>query len=139
MSTEENKALVHRLFEEGMNQNQGSVVDQLIATNYVNYDFPSSAPGRQGFQQVIGFFRRAFPDMHVTLEDEIAEGDKVVTRGYFSGTHQGEFQGIAPTGKQIHVKYIDVWRLENGQLVENWVQMDMLGLLQQLGVIPAMG
>jgi predicted ester cyclase len=77
--------------------------------------------------------------MHVTLEDEIAEGDKVITRGYFSGTHQGEFQGIPPTGKQIKVSYIDIWRVENGKLVENWIQMDMVGLLQQLGVIPPMG
>jgi steroid delta-isomerase-like uncharacterized protein len=139
MSTEQSKALVRRQFEEGFNQNNTSVFDEVIAPNYVNYDYPAPAPGREGYKQVVSAYRAAFPDMRVTLEEEIAEGDKVVTRGYFTGTHQGELMGIPPTGKQIHVKYIDIWRVENGQLVENWVQMDMLGMLQQLGVIPPMG
>jgi predicted ester cyclase len=140
MSTEENKAIVRRLIEEGMNQGKVSVFDELIAPNYVNYDFPTPTPGREGFKQVIfGLFMTAFPDMHVTVEDEIAESDKVATRGYFSGTHKGEFMGIPPTGKQIHVKYNDMWRVENGELVENWIQMDMPGLMQQLGVAPAPG
>ena len=82
-------------------------------------------------------FRAAFPDLHVTLEDVFGEGDKVATRGYFTGTHQGEFNGIPATGKQVKVSYIDLWRLENGKAVDNWVQMDMIGLMQQLGVIPA--
>jgi predicted ester cyclase len=77
--------------------------------------------------------------MRVTLEEELAEDDKVTTRGYFTGTHKGDFQGIPPTGKQIKVKYIDVWRITNGKMVENWVQMDQLGLMQQLGVIPMPG
>ena len=136
MSTEKNKALVHRVFEEGFNQNKASVIDELIAPNYVNYDFPAPAPGREGFKIVTSMFLAAFPDMHITLEEKIAEGDKVVTRGYFTGTHQSEFMGIAATGKQVNVKYIDIWRVKDGQLVENWVQMDLLGLMQQLGVAP---
>ncbi|HKY54458.1 MAG TPA: ester cyclase [Anaerolineales bacterium] len=139
MSTEENKNLVRRIFEEGLNQNKPLVFDELIAPSYVNHDFPAPSPGLEGFKMVIGVFRAAFPDMHVTLEEELAEGDKVITRGYFTGTHKGDFQGIPPTGKQIKVKYIDVWRVENGKLVENWVQMDQLGLMQQLGVIPTPG
>ena len=139
MSTQENKALVRRIFEEGINQNQTSVFDELIAPTYVNHDLPVPTPGPGGFKMVIGMFRAAFPDMRVTLEEEIAEDDKVSTRGYFTGTHQGDFQGIAPTGKQFKIKYIDVWRVENGKLVENWVQMDQLGLMQQLGVIPVPG
>jgi predicted ester cyclase len=139
MSTQENKALVRRIFEEGINQNQSSVFDDLIAPSYVNYDLPAPSPGPEGFKMVIGMFRAAFPDMRVTLEEELAEDDKVTTRGYFTGTHQGDFQGIPPTGKQIKVKYIDVWRVANGKLVENWVRMDQLGLMQQLGVIPMPG
>jgi predicted ester cyclase len=139
MSTEENKNIVRRIFEEGLNQNKPEVFDELISPSYVNYDFPAPARGLEGFKMVIGVFRAAFPDMHVTLEEELAEGDKVITRGYFTGTHEGDFQGIPSTGKQIKVKYIDIWRVENGKLVENWVQMDQLGLMQQLGVLPMPG
>ena len=141
MSTlqEQNKALVRRIFEEGLNQNKPVVFDELIAPSYVNYDLPAPTPGPEGFKMIIGLFRAAFPDMRVTIEEELAEGNKVTTRGYFTGMHNGDFQGIPPTGKQIKVKYIDIWRVENGKLVENWVQMDQLGLMQQLGVIPAPG
>ena len=136
MSAQENKALVRRIFEEGINQNNPSVFDELIAPTYVNYNFPTPAPGVDSFKMVIGLFRAAFPDIHITLEEELAEGDKVSTRGYFTGTHTGDFQGISATGKQVKVQYIDIWRVANGQLVENWVQMDQLGMMQQLGVIP---
>ena len=141
MSTlqEQNKSLVRRIFEEGINQNKQGVFDELIALSYVNHDIPAPAPGLQGFKMVIGMFLAAFPDMRVTLEEELAEGNKVITRGYFTGTHQGDFQGIPPTGKQIKVKYIDIWLVENGKLVENWVRLDELGLMQQLSVIPTPG
>ena len=139
MSAQENKALVRRIFEEGINQNQPNVFNELIDPSYVNHDFPAPSQGVEGFKMVIDMFRAAFPNMQVTLEEELAEDDKVITRGYFTGTHQGDFQGIPPTGKQIKVKYIDVWRVTNGKLVENWVQMDQLGLMQQLGVMPVPG
>jgi steroid delta-isomerase-like uncharacterized protein len=139
MSTEDNKALVRRLFETGMNQKNLSVFDEVLAPNYVNYTFPAPAPGAEGFKQVIGMFFSAFPNMHVAVEDAIAQGDKVATRGSFTGTHQGAFMGIPATGKQVNVAYCDMWRVENGKLVENWVQLDMLGLMQQLGVVPAPG
>jgi predicted ester cyclase len=77
--------------------------------------------------------------MRVVIEDEVAEGNKVAARGYFTGTHQGGFMGIPATNKTIHVKYIDIWTVEDGKLKDNWIQMDMLGLMQQLGVIPAPG
>jgi predicted ester cyclase len=139
MSTEHNKALVRRLFEEGLNQNKPDVFDELIAPSYVNYDFPAPSPGLEGFKMAIGMFLAAFPDMRVTVEEELAEGDKVITRGYFTGTHRGDFQGIPATGKPIKVKFIDIWRFENNKLVENWGQMDQLGMMQQLGVIPTPG
>ncbi len=90
-------------------------------------------------RQLVAMFRTAFPDLHVTFEQELADGDCVIHRGYITGTHQGEFQGIPPTGKQVKMKSIDIWRIANGKAVENWVQFDMLGLMQQLGVIPAPG
>ncbi len=138
MSTEENKALVRRLFEEGINQNNPSVLDEVLAPDFVIYDPPfGMQPNREGFRQMFTGFRTAFPDIHVTIEAEFADGDYVIHRGYVTATHQGEFQGIPPTGKQIKVKTIDIWRVANGKMVENWVQMDMLGLMQQLGVIRA--
>jgi steroid delta-isomerase-like uncharacterized protein len=134
---EQNKALVRRGFEEGVNQRKLSTFDEIIAPNYVNYSMPTPMPGPEGLRQVISMFLAAFPDMQVTMETVIAEADKVAARGYFTGTHTGDFMNIPPTGKPIHVSYIDMWRIEDGKAVENWVQMDMMGLMQQLGVIPA--
>jgi predicted ester cyclase len=137
MSTEENKALIRRLFEEGLNQNKPGVFDELLALDFVIYDPPpGTQPGPEGFRKVVAMFRTAFPDLHVTFEAEFADGDYVMHRGYITGTHQGEWQGIAPTGKQIKMKTLDIWRVANGKAVENWVQMDMLSLMQQLGVVP---
>jgi len=136
MSTETNKKIVQRIFEEGINQNKPEVYDEVIAANYVNHDFPTPTPGVEGFKIVMGMFKAGFPDLHITLENTLAEGDRVATLGYFTGTHQGEFNGIPATGRSAKVKYIDFWRIENGKAVENWVQMDMIGLLQQLGVMP---
>ena len=139
MSTEQNIVLVRRIFEEGINQNKPGIFDELIALSYVNHDIPAPAPGLEGFKMVIGMFLAAFPDMRVTIEEELAEDNKVITRGYFTGTHKGDFQGVPPTGKQIKVKYIDIWLVENDKLVENWVRLDELGMVQQLGVIPVPG
>jgi len=137
MSAETNKSLIHRIFEEGFNQSKPGVFDEIIAPNYVNHDFPTPVPGVAGFKMVAGLFLTAFPDLRATVEGSVAEGDQVATRGYFTGTHKGEFNGIPATGKSVKVKYIDIWRLENGKAVDNWVQMDIAGLLQQLGVMPA--
>jgi predicted ester cyclase len=136
VSAPEAAALVHRVFEEGVNQKNLAVFDEVLGPNYVNYSFPAPVPGPEGFKEVMGMFFQAFPDIHETTEDVIAEGDKVATRGYFRGTHSGEFMNIPATGKQVTVSYIDIWRVENGKLVENWVQMDLYGMMQQLGVVP---
>jgi predicted ester cyclase len=136
MSAEEAAAVVRRMFGEGVNQKNLAVFDEVLAPTYVNYNFPAPAPGPEGFKQVMGMFFQAFPDIHETAEDIIAEGDRVAVRGYFTGTHNGEFMNIPATGKQIKVAYIAMYRLENGKVVENWVQMDLLGMMQQLGVIP---
>jgi steroid delta-isomerase-like uncharacterized protein len=139
MSTEQNKAIVRRVFEEAVNQGNLALADELLASDYVNHDMPAPAPGVEGYKQVIAMFRSAFPDMVVTLEDVIADGDRVSTRGHFEGTHRGDFMGIPATGKKVSVSYIDIWRLENGKGRENWVQMDLLGMMQQLGVVPGPG
>ena len=136
MSTlqEQNKNLIHRFFEAGINQNKSDVFDEIIAPNYVNHNLPAPAPGPEGLRQVVGMFKEGFPDLHATVEAAVADDDRVATQGYITGTHNGPFMNIPPTGRSIHVNYIDIWRIENGKAVENWVQMDMLGLMQQLGV-----
>jgi steroid delta-isomerase-like uncharacterized protein len=136
MSVEQNKTIIRRTFEEVINQNKSQVITELIATTYVNHNMPTPVPGPDGFKMVVGMFRTAFPDLHITLEDVLGEGDKVATRGYFTGTHKGDFNGIPATGKKVKVSYSDLWRVQNGKATENWVQIDMMGLMQQLGVIP---
>lgn len=137
MSTESNKALIRRGFEEGINRRNLKVFAEVIGPTYVNHNMPAPGPGPEGFKQVVAAFTTAFPDLHITLQDVLADGDRVVTRGFFDGTHQGTFMGVAATGKRVHVSYMDMWRIENGKAVENWVEMDMLGLMHQLGAPPA--
>lgn len=136
MSTERNKAIVRRILTEGISSKDLSAFDELLDPVYINYDLPAPAPGPEGFKQVIAMFQAAFPDLRVTVEEELADGDKVVTRGLLTGTHQGDFMGIPPTGKQVRIGYIDIWRIANGKAVENWVRMDQMSLMQQLGVVP---
>ena len=139
MSTEDNKAIVRRLLEEGFNQKNLAVFDELYAPNFVYRLALTTIEGVEAFKQFSITFFTAFPDLRFTIEDQLAEGDKVVTRWIASGTHRGPFQGIPPTGKQVTVTGIGINRLANGKIVENWTNFDMLGLLQQLGVIPSMG
>jgi predicted ester cyclase len=138
-SEDSNKETVRRIFEQALNDGDAAVINELIADGYVNHDMPAPAPGPEGFRQVVGQFRAAFPDMRIIIDDLLGEGDAVCTRGHFEGTHEGEFMGIPGTGRKVDVKYIDAWRLEGGKAVENWVQLDMLGLMQQLGAIPSAG
>ena len=137
MSSDINKALVRRNFEEGLNRRNFSTFDQLIAPDFVHHSFPASQKGPDGYKQILAVFTSAFPDLRVTLEDIVAEGDRVMTRGYFTGTHKGAFFGVPPTGKTVRVSYMDVWRLADGRIAENWVQLDMMALAQQLGCAPA--
>ena len=137
MSTEANKSLIHRGLEEGMNRRNFNIFDQVIGPDFVNHSLPAPTPGPQGFKHVVGMFTTAFPDLHVTVEDAIAEGDRVATRGFLTGTHKGPFMNVPPTGKAIKVAYIDMWRVADGKAVENWVQMDIMGLMQQLGAVPS--
>jgi predicted ester cyclase len=132
---EANRELVRRIFEEGINAANDAVLHELLAPGYVNHDLPSPRPGPQGFVEVVGVFRTGFPDLVIYVEEVIAAGAMVSTRGYFSGTHQGEFMGVQPSGENILVKYIDHWRIEDGQAAESWVSLDLLSLMQQIGAI----
>ena len=133
MSVGENQELVRQMFERAINQRDPSVFESFIDARYVNHDMPAPEPGPEGLRAVMGGFFAAFPDMRIVVEQTVGEGDIVCTRGYFSGTHDGEFMGIPATGKNINVKYMDMWRIDEGKAVENWVRLDMLGLMQQLG------
>ena len=140
MSTEDNKAASRRFYEEVINQKQLAVVDEVVGSNYLSHDFPPGLPpGREGLKIFISVFHAAFPDGHLTIDQMIAEGDTVATRLTFHGTHTGEFQGIAPTGKRVTFPALDMARFENGKLVEHWGGPNQMSLLQQLGVIPSMG
>ncbi len=135
MSTEENKAIVRRFFEETSRGNL-DVLDELMSENYVDHNLPPGLPpGREGQRRLIRSYLQAFPDLRFTIEELIAEGDKVVTRGRYQGTLQGELLGIPPTGKQVNVALIDIVRVADGKLVEHWIAADTLGLLQQLGAL----
>ncbi len=138
MSAEENKAVVRRYIEEAFNQGNLDVVDEVIATDGVHHanvwDEPLRGPDER--RQAVARWRNAFPDLRMTLDELIAEGEKVSYRWTARGTHQGEFLGIAPTGKQMTTTGIVIERLTNGKFTEGWTSSDTLGLMRQLGGIP---
>ncbi len=134
MTAEENKAIVRRYLDEVWNQGNTAAVDEFLAPNYKRYLSPITAPlTRDGQKQRLTGFRAAFPDVHLTLEDMFAAGNRVAFRVMLRGTHQGVFQGIAATDKAVAFFTVDVVRVENGKIVEHWGGPDMLSLLQQLG------
>jgi len=140
MSTEDNKATVRRFYEEAINKQNAAAIDAFIDPQCVDHALPPGMPaGIEGSKQFIAMYLTAFPDLHFMVEDMIAEGDKVVARLTTRGTHSGPFLGIPPTGKHASISCIDINRLANGKSVEHWLEMDNLGLFQQLGVIPAPG
>ena len=140
MSTEENKAIMRRFYEE-IGKGNLAAMGELVAADLVDHTpfVPGQAQGRQGTLELFTMIRAAFPDLRITVEDIVAEGDKVVSRGTFSGTHKGEFMGIAPTGKQITVGLIEIVRIVAGKMVEHWNVVDNLGMMRQLGVVPPPG
>ena len=138
MSTEENKAVLQRFFEEIFNQGNLSVADEIVAVDYVNNNpAPGEQSGREGLKAFAGYLRSAFPDIHFLLEDQVAEGDKVVTRWTVTGTQRGEFAGIPATGKAVSFGATNIHRVGNGRIQEGRLSWDALGMMQQLGVIPS--
>lgn len=142
MSTDQNKTLVRRFFDEVCNQRKLSVADELFATNHVHHDpqIPETGPGPEGMRQLISTYQTAFPDAHWGVDETIAtENDIVVTRWTATGTQKLELQGIPPTGKFVRVQGIWIHRIADNRIVESWNVWDTLGMLQQLGVAPLMG
>lgn len=131
---EENKELVRRFMDEVWNQMNPEAVDRFVAPEMIDHSGRGS--GKEGVQQALRLFATAFPDWHTTIEDLIAEDDKVVMRGVASGTHAGTFMGIPATGARVTVPGIHVMRIEDGKIVEHWAQGDYLGMMRQLGAVP---
>jgi steroid delta-isomerase-like uncharacterized protein len=139
MSTEQNKALIVRLVEELFNRGNVGIVGEIFAPDFIeNEQLPPGIPtGREGVKVLTTALRTAFPDFKATINDILADGDKVVIRMTWSGTQKGEFMGVPASGKHVSFGVIDIIRIANGKFVEHWGQMDSMSLMQQLGAIPA--
>ncbi len=137
--SEQNKALARRAIEELWNRGNYALIDEFVASDFVIHASTPAAEihGPEEAKQFLTMLHAAFPDIHFTIEDQVAEGDKVSTRWTAVATHMGEFQGIPPTGKRVRLAGMDIDRIANGKVVECWEHSDELGLLQQLGALPA--
>jgi steroid delta-isomerase-like uncharacterized protein len=143
MTTQDNKAIVQKWVDEVLNTrdvSDQSPAYRLVAADFVGH-FPGQPPieGLEAYRQFGALYFSAFPDLQITPEDLIAEGDKVTMRYGWRGTHKGELMGVPPTGKEVVTSGISILRVANGKIAEQWDNFDNLGLLQQLGVIPTMG
>jgi steroid delta-isomerase-like uncharacterized protein len=137
MSIEENKAIARRWNDEIWSKGNLAMIDELMAPDFV-FNFPSAgaAPDREGYKQTVVEFRGPCSDIQSIAEEVIAEGKKVVVRWTWSGAHTGEVWGVAPTGKRLTLTGISILRIEGGKIVEEWGEMDNLGLMGQLGLLP---
>ncbi len=137
MSLEDNKAVARRYYDEVLNGRQVDLVDELATDDYVEHDpMPGQGTGRAGLKDRARLISEALQPSF-TIEDVIADGDRVVVRWTNSGTHVGDFVGIPPTGRSFRIAGIDIHRLENGRLAEHWHVVDQLSMLQQLGLLPS--
>src|SRR5712691_12698889 len=138
MSAEENKAIARRVNDEVWSGGRLEVIDELIADDFVTtvVGAPEQIRGRQGFREFVVMYRTAFPDLRITVDEQIAEGDIVVTRWTATGRNEGELMGMPATGKQATTAGVNINRISSGKLVEGWGLFDQLGLLQQLGAVP---
>jgi steroid delta-isomerase-like uncharacterized protein len=140
MSEAENKTVAVRFNEDVWGRGDEAALEELLAPDFVEHDpLPGQSPDREGHRQILAAFRSAFPDLHVTTEDVVAEGEKVVSRWTARGTHRGELMGIAPTRNGVTIKGIDVLRVAGGRIVARWARSNDLELMQQLGAVPAPG
>ena len=136
--SEQNKTVVRRLFDELWNKGNLQVADEIIAPTYQHHDAstPDLGKGPESEKKRATLYRNAFPDLRLTVEGLVAEGETVVARWSCHGTHKGELNGIPPTGKQFTISGVTIAHFENGKMVEGWVNWDALGLMQQLGLVP---
>ena len=131
--SETNKAIVRRLVDEAQSNSNFDVVDEILADDFIDHTpFPGVPPTRLGVRMLFGGLRAAFPDLHVTIDEQVAEGNKVVTRKTFRGTHRGDFMGAPPTNRPIAWEVIDILTLRDGRIVEHRMVTDRLSLQQQL-------
>jgi steroid delta-isomerase-like uncharacterized protein len=137
MSAEENKAVARRELEEIWNKGNLDAAEDVYAPDYIGHRLAGGKDirGLEAIKQLAAATRQAFPDFNHTVEDMLAEGEKVVIRSTIHATHQGEFRGVAPTGKEVEVTSMTMNRIEGGKIAESWHNADHLGLMQQLGVI----
>jgi steroid delta-isomerase-like uncharacterized protein len=138
--SEENKALARRSWEvvtEGSLDTLEDALAEVYANDFILHEAGQDIVGIEGLTQFVSMMRSALPDLRITLEDDMAEGDKVVTRWIGQGTHQGELMGIAPTGNQVTITGITIHRIEDTKIVEEWSNWDALGLMQQIGAVPS--
>jgi len=143
MSTEQNKATVRRWYLEIFNQNRLDVADEIHTPTYTNHD-PYAPPGGfgsgpQATKNIVALYRAAFPDVHFTIDGQVAEGDRVATRWTATGTNTGSLNGMPPTNRRVTISGISIERCEEGKMAETWSNWDFMGMLQQLGVIPTAG
>jgi steroid delta-isomerase-like uncharacterized protein len=137
----DNKELTARFFDEVCNARKLDVTNEIFTKDHVYHD-PSSpwvGPGPEGMKQLVSAYHGGFPDAHWSVEEMFAVGDRVITRWTGGGTHQGTLSGIGPTGKPVKVAGVWIHKYANGKIVESWNVWDTLGMLQQLGVVPAIG
>lgn len=136
MSTEHHKTKVRRLIDEAQSGGRLEVVDELLAADFVDHTpFPGIPPTREGVKMLFAGLRAAFPDLHVTISEQIAEDDRVATRKTFRGTHQGDFLGVSASGRPVEFEVIDILTFESDRISEHRVVLDQLGLLRQLGAM----
>ena len=135
--SEQNKVHIQRVIDEVYNRGNLSVVDEVAARDMIIHAPSKDIRGSEGAKQYVSAFRAGFPDLHFTIEDQVAEGDTVVTRWTARGTHRGEFQGVPATGRKIQLAGTDIDRIVGGKVVECWAHVDELGLMRQLGVVKA--
>ena len=142
MPGDENKAIVRRLLDEVWGRGDVGLVDRLLSSDFVRHgpnSLEGDVRGHDAFKQLVGMYRTAFPDLQVPAEQQVTDGDVVVTRWTARGTHEGDLVGLAPTGRPIAVAGVIIDRFSNGQIAEEWATYDSLGLLQQVGAAPAVG
>jgi len=135
--SEKNKALARKVFEDIQTDGNTALIGEVVTSDYVGHTPLGTLEGVEGAKQFEHILRTGFPDYNVTIEDEIAEGDKVAVRWTAHGTHNGEFQGVPPTSNQVEFSGLTIFRVANGKLVEGWSIPDVMGLMQQIGAVPA--
>ena len=136
--SDQNRALVRRFIEEVFNQGRLSVAEELLAPDYVHHDPATGERGSGigGLEHLVGFYRQAFPDFQISLEDQMAAEDRVVERWSGRGTHRGSLSGVAATGRTISAQGISIHRIANGRIAETWTCFDSASILRQIGAIP---